>query len=149
MTAPPARAEAGAYRDPAWLVQCAWSDTRLSVLQALIKTTISALENMDSTELLGRPPSDSPTLVGDPNPVKEALQACCEELRDACGMVDSEAQRAGHHARVRLHMAEQPVAWTEAFIEALDKYRRAASVALSATLQRKPLTGPQPPREST
>ncbi len=119
------------YHDPAWVVQRAWSVYRLPALQELINRTIAELELLAPSELLGRELSsfeESPC-----NPVAEALKACSEELRDACGMADSHEQRALHCGLVRSYMTQQPVAWQEAFVEALDKYRRAASQALLAS----------------
>ncbi|HVZ33164.1 MAG TPA: hypothetical protein VG963_12110, partial [Polyangiaceae bacterium] len=129
---------AAGYHDPAWLVRCAWSTFRLKALQQLVGEVIAELAAMEPREFLGHTAgSPDPARLG-PDPALEAQQACSDELRDACGMVDAEAQRAIHCRLVRDYMAEQPVAWSEAFAEALDKYRHAASAALRLTLQATP-----------
>jgi len=135
------------YRDPTWLVQRAWSEFRLPALQTLISATIADLQVLTPVEILGREPqrSDAPAACDTaaeatgkvPDPVKEALRACSEELREACGMTDAKAQREEHYNRVRLYMAQQPPAWSELFVEALDKYRSAASAALLVTFDGK------------
>jgi len=140
------------YRDPAWLVQRAWSEFRLPALQTLISATIADLQVLTPVEILGRELQRSDAVVpedraaGDtaaeatgkvPDPVKEALRACSEELREACGMTDAKAQREEHYNLVRLYMAQQPPAWSELFVEALDKYRSAASAALLVTFDGK------------
>jgi len=125
------------YRDPAWLVQRAWSEFRLPALQALITATIADLQDLTPPEILGRELPRAEDTSGVPDAVKEALRACSEELREACGMTDSKAQRAEHYNLVRLYMAQQPLAWSELFVEALDKYRSAASAALLVTLDGK------------
>ena len=136
------------YRDPAWLVQRAWSEFRLPALQALIARTISDLEELAPVDILGRelPPAEDGTA---PDPVKEALRACSEELREACGMTDSNAQRAEHYHLVKLYMTQQPPAWSELFVEALDKYRSAASAALLVTLDGKSTDGKSTDGKST
>jgi hypothetical protein len=122
------------YRDPAWLVQRAWSEFRLPALQALIAATIADLEQLTPPEILGRELPALEDAGTAPDPVKEALRACSEELREACGMTDSNAHRAQHYHLVKLYMTQHPPAWSELFVEALDKYRSAASAALLVTL---------------
>jgi hypothetical protein len=122
------------YHDPTWLVQRAWSRFRLPALQELIEATIADLELLEplaSAELgAGAARSDAHVAGA---PVAEALRACVEELRHASGMADADTTRAAHCERVRHYIAEQPDGWGEAFSVALDKYRRAASVALEAS----------------
>jgi hypothetical protein len=130
------------YRDPTWLVQRAWSEFRLPALQTLITATIADLQVLTPVEILGGEPQRAEDTAAEaagkvPDPVKEALRACCEELREACGMTDAKAQREEHYNLVRLYMAQQPPAWSERFVEALDKYRSAASAALLVTLDGK------------
>jgi len=129
------------YRDPAWLVQRAWSEFRLPALQALVATTIANLEELAPLDILGRelPPAEDAGTA--PDAMKEALRACSAELLEACGMTDSKAQRAEHYHQVRLYMTQQPPAWSELFVEALDKYRSAASAALLVTFDGKSTDG--------
>jgi hypothetical protein len=123
---------AAVYHEPAWLVRRAWSVLRLPALQALISGIIANLERPPTAELLGHPPETIGLRA--PDPIAEAHRACSDELRDACGMTDATAQRALHCSRIRGYMAEQPLAWATAFSEALERYRRAASAAMSVSL---------------
>jgi hypothetical protein len=125
------------YHDPVWLVQRAWSTFRLPALQALIQSTVAKLGALSPEELLGREPSDPKAAGWTQDPIEEALKACREELRDACGIAEAQVERAQHCSLVRLYTAQQPLAWSEAFTEALDKYRRAASALLMVSLDAK------------
>lgn len=125
------------YHDPVWLVQRAWSTFRLPALQELIRSTIAELEALVPAELLGREPPEPKAAGWTQDPVSEALTACCEELRDACGMTDAQAERAQHCSQMRVYTAQQPVDWSETFTEALGKYRHAASARLLVRLDAK------------
>ena len=120
-----------AYHDPTWVIQCAWSVFRLARLQELIRLTIVDLQSLPRPE-----PLDDELAAHrlQRDPVAEALKACCEELRDASGM--GGAGRAQHCELVRAYMQQQPAAWSESFAEALDKYRRAATLALESAFAR-------------
>jgi hypothetical protein len=122
------------YRDPAWVVQRAWSVFPLPRLQELIRTTIVDLQSLPQPESLDREPVSATRPECDP--VAEALRACCEELRDASGMEGAEADRARHCKAVRVYIEQQPQAWSEAFTKALDGYRRAATSALEHAFTR-------------
>lgn len=115
------------FRDPTWLIERAWSSLNLGELQRVIELTIAHLERIQPV------PSDGRGEVG-LDARREALKACCAELRHAAGMADAEARRATHCEVVRRHIAGQPDDWGEAFARALDEYRRAASVQLQASL---------------
>jgi hypothetical protein len=123
------------YHDPSWLVQRAWSDFRLPALQHLVEITIADLRRIEPLELV-----ESDAYGADAratgNPLGEALNACIEELQDACGMANSSERRAKHCERVRDYIAQQPSGWGETFGAALDKYRHAASFALQASFAR-------------
>jgi hypothetical protein len=129
------------YHDPTWLVQRAWSQFRLPALQHLVEVAIADLRRLEPRELV-----DSATYGEDAhasgNPLQEALNACIEELQDACGMVDAGDRRAKHCERVRDYIAQHPSAWGEAFSAALEKYRQAASSALqnSFAAQARPVS---------
>jgi hypothetical protein len=114
-----------AYHDPVWLVQRAWSSHRLPGLQALIRATITQLQALAPTDLLGKDwsPGRAARL---PDPVIEALRACSEELRDACGIAGSGVARVAHCSLVRRYTSQQPATWGDTFSAALDKYRHAA-----------------------
>jgi hypothetical protein len=117
------------YHDPTWLVQRAWSQFRLPALQHLVEGAIADLRRLEPRELV-----ESTTYEADAhasgNPLQEALNACIEELKDACGMADAGHRRAKHCEQVRDYIAQHPSAWAEAFGAALEKYRHAASSAL-------------------
>jgi hypothetical protein len=120
--------------DPAWVVQCAWSVFRLPRLQEFIELTITDLHSLRPRELLGR---DVSTLEeSDCDPIAEALKACCEELRDACGMAGAGADRASHCRKVRSYIEKEPAVWSETFAEALGKYRHAAARELKTIFAR-------------
>lgn len=112
-------------RDPAGVLQRAWSTYRLAQVQAVVHETIAELNGIDAERLLGRGPSDSEVPFAG-TPVTEALKACTAELCDECGMPGSPVSRANHCDAVRQTMAHQPAAWAAAFYEALGKYRALA-----------------------
>lgn len=121
------------YHDPAAMVRRLWSVVRLGALQDIVNQTIGELHKLEPSRLLGRELS-SLDCEGPQNPIEEALKACGEELRNESGMLDSEDRRAGHCKLVREYKAQHPEGWGATFEEALDKYRRAASAALQASL---------------
>jgi hypothetical protein len=122
------------YHDPAWLVRRAWSAYRLPRLQAIIRGVIGELQAITPEQgplEKWSPPEVAPRR---PDPVSEALRACSEELRDACGMAGSQVARAAHCTLVRQYIAQQSVEWGQAFGAALDRYRHAACAALQAAI---------------
>jgi hypothetical protein len=119
-----------AYHDPAWLVQRAWSVYRLARLQELIRLTISDLHAISLPDV----PSSQPAKAANGDPVAEALRACCEELRDASGMLGAEEARAQHCRAVRDYMAQRSTEWADTFTHALHEYRKAASRRLEIAL---------------
>lgn len=121
------------YHDPAAAVRRAWNTMRLSALQAMVNETIAGLQQLEPAELLGRPLS---TMEQQPesNPIRAALQACSEELRDESGMAGAHELRLLHSQLVRECMLDQPLEWTEAFREAFEKYRVAAGDALDRSI---------------
>jgi hypothetical protein len=123
--------------DPAWAVRCAWSVFRLPALQGIVNETIAELQRLEPSALLGRELSSLDQQV-EPNPIRAALEAFSEELRDESGIADSTARRTSHSQRVREHKAQQPSAWSETYEEALGKYRRAAGEALQVSLHIAP-----------
>jgi len=120
--------------DPTWVVQCAWSVFRLPRLQEFIQLTINQLHSLRPDDLLGH---EVMTLEESHcDPIAEALRACCEELRDASGMAGAQATRASHCRMVRSYIETEPAAWSEAFAEALSKYRLAAARGLETMFAR-------------
>jgi hypothetical protein len=114
-------APASAHADPASVLQRAWGEFRLDRLQQLVEETITFLNTIESDQLLGRTLTALERGFPD-DPVAVALEACRAELREGCGMVDSEARRAHHGDLVRRHLADDPT-WAATFREAFEKYR--------------------------
>jgi hypothetical protein len=133
----PAVPAAAEYHDPAWLVRRAWSSYRLPHLQAVVRDTISGLQELSSQDVLGEDASTAERTQHLPDPIHEALQACSEELRDACGMAGAPVARAAHCSLVRGYISQQPLAWAATFEAALDRYRRAACTALLAKFRQQ------------
>lgn len=123
--------------DPAAAVRRAWNTLRLGALQAMVNDTIVSLQRLEPAELLGRPLSPLEQQLEN-NPIRAALQACSEELRDESGMAGAHELRLRHSLVVRARMHDQPLEWTEAFREAFEKYRLAAGSAIDRSLS--PLT---------
>ena len=121
------------HTDPAAAVRRAWSTLRLAALQNIVDQTIVGLQRLEPSELLGRPLSGVEQQL-DRNPIREALDACSEELREESGMAGSHERRLLQSHRVREHMLAQPLAWTQSFQEAVEKYRHAAGRALNQSL---------------
>lgn len=121
------------FHDPAAAVRRAWNTMRLTALQAMVNETIVSLQRLEPAELLGRPLS---TLDQQPesNPIRAALQACSEELRDESGMAGAHELRVLHSRLVRECMLDQPMEWTETFREAFQKYRLAAGSAIDRSI---------------
>jgi hypothetical protein len=122
------------HRDPAAAVRRAWSTLRLTALQAIVNETIVGLQQLEPSELLGRPLSGFEQHL-ESNPIRAALEACSEELREESGMADSRERRLLQRRRVHESMLEQPLAWTTTFHEAFEKYRLAAGRALERSLK--------------
>ena len=119
--------------DPAAAVRRAWSTLRLAALQNIVDQTIVGLQQLEPSELLGRPLSGLEQQL-ESNPIRAALDACSEELREESGMVGSHERRLIQSHRVRESMLEQPLGWRESFHEAVEKYRLAAGRALDQSL---------------
>jgi hypothetical protein len=141
--APVVKAAEAAYHDPAWVVQRAWSVFRLPRLQELIRLTIVDLQALPPISLAGHELGGGSPEVEQPgceqpacDPVAEALRACCEELRDAAAMPGASEARANHCKLVRDYMAQQPSAWSEVFVAALQEYRKTATRALESAFTR-------------
>ena len=123
------------HHDPAATVRRAWSTLRLTALQAIVNETIVGLQQLEPSELLGRPLSGLDQQL-ESNPIRAALEACSEELREESGMADSRERRLLQRSRVHESMGQQPLAWTTTFQEAFEKYRLAAGRALDRSLTR-------------
>lgn len=134
-----------APRDPAAVVQRAWSILRLTRLQELVRLTIAELESFPQPEPLelasadaSLPSSPLPVpskLLSQTSPAADALQICCDELREASGMSGAGSEHIEHCRAVREYMLQHPT-WSLAFTRALEEYRRTAAVALEANVAR-------------
>jgi hypothetical protein len=123
--------------DPAAAVRRAWNTMRLNALQAMVNETILRLQQLEPAELLGRPLSTLEQQL-ESNPIRAALQACSEELRDESGMAGAHELRLLHSQLVRERMLDQPLEWTETFREAFEKYRLVAGHAIDRSLGAPP-----------
>lgn len=119
----------GAYHDPVWLIDCAWSRLRLSPLQTLVGEVIADLRDLRESD---RSPADLEG--GDRDPAVEALEACRAELREACAMRGADTELERYSGVIRGYASARPAAWRTAFEASFDYYRRAASHALSRAL---------------
>jgi hypothetical protein len=121
------------HTDPAAAVRRAWSTLRLPALQNIVDQTIVGLQQLEPSELLGRPLSGVEQQL-EANPIRAALDACSEELREESGMAGSHERRLIQSLVVRESLLEQPLGWRESFREAIEKYRHAAGRALDLSL---------------
>ena len=116
--------------EPARIVREAWSVVRLDRIREVIDETIDKLQRLPPRELLGRELS-SAELQFCENPIREALESCCDELRDECGTSQSNQRRSAHTELVRRCLADQPHPhWASTYQDALARYRSSAGVAL-------------------
>jgi hypothetical protein len=124
------------YHDPAWLVQCAWSEFRLAKLQEMVKATITDLEQIGTSQLLGRDLAGLDTQFPE-NPVTEAVAACSHELRYESGVPDALASWIAHRELIDRCFACRPALWRTTFEEALQQCRREASQQLQTRIARE------------
>jgi hypothetical protein len=110
------------------ILRSAWNVFRLDVIRAVVQQTIGDLEALTPEEVLGGEPSQSELDV-ETGSVRAALETCCDELRDGCGLPTS----AGHSMQIQsMHAADAD--WTESFSNALEAYRSAACEELNVSL---------------
>lgn len=117
-------------RNPVQILRLAWNDYRLDAIQGIVKATIQHIMTLERGDVLGRDLSDLER-GGQPNPVGEALLACCEELRSEAGLQEP----AGGSGRMRFE-SEPGAVWVESYTNAVTYYRRAAAVDLNAAFSR-------------
>ena len=118
------------YEDPTRMVQRAWSTIRLHQLQRLVAVAIDELYQVTPAVLMGREVAPA---IGVADPLHAALEACCAELRDACGMAGARTERQRQYGVIRSLYDAQPLAWASLFAEALDNYRCIASKTLHSS----------------
>ena len=85
--------------------------------------------------LIGLAKAKELVFFGEDLSAEDALQICCEELREASGMSGAGSEHIEHCRAVREYMLQHPT-WSLAFTRALEDYRRTAAVALEANVAR-------------
>lgn len=109
-------------------MRSAWKTFRLDAIRAVVRQTIGDLEALTAGQVAGREPSRYELEV-ETGSLRAALDACCDELREGCGLPTS----PGPSVQVqRMHAADAD--WTESFSNALEVYRTAACKELDASL---------------
>ena len=112
----------------AGILRSAWKIFRLDAIHVVVRETIADLEELAPGQVLGREPSRSELEV-ETGSLRAALDACCDELREGCGLPTS----PGRSVQVQsMHAADAD--WTESFSNALEAYRSAACEGLDASL---------------
>jgi hypothetical protein len=118
--------------DPGRLLQEAWSVVRLDTIREFVAETIERLAQLSPQQLLGHPVAN-PGNRFDLNPIRQAWQACCDELRAESGLPDLDHVRSARTDSIDRRLAAEPE-WAAEYQEALDRYRSAAARALDAWL---------------
>ena len=109
-------------------MRSAWKVLRLDAIRSVVQHTIADLEALTARQVVGREPSGS-EIETETGSLRAALDACCDELREGCGLATS----PGPSVQVqRMHAADAD--WTESFSNALEVYRSAACKELDASL---------------
>jgi hypothetical protein len=123
----------------AGILRSAWSTFRLDAIRGVVRQTICDLEELGAGQVLGREPSLSEAEV-ETGSLRAALDACCDELREGCGLPTS----PGHSVQVQ-SMRAADADWSECFSRALEAYRSAACKGLDASLATLALPPSRPP----
>ena len=112
----------------AGILRSAWKTFRLDAIRGVVRQTILQLEELAPGQVLGREPSRF-ELEGATGSLRMALDACCHELRDGCGLPTS----PGLPAQVQSMRADD-ADWSDGFSQALEAYRSAACKGLDTSL---------------
>lgn len=107
----------------------AWKVHRLDVIRGVVEGTIDQLRAGHPSEVMGRSLEWSEELTN--GPIRAALDTCCDELRDGCGLPTS-GLRSDRGTRADASAGS----WTQHYTLALTRYRETASVALETALDR-------------
>ena len=110
------------------ILRSAWDTFRLDAIRGVVQQTIGDLEELTAGQVVGREPSRS-ELAAETGSLRAALDACCDELREGCGLPTS----PGRSVQVQ-SMRVADADWSESFSHALEAYRSAACVGLDASL---------------
>jgi len=111
------------------IMRMAWKTHRLDTIREVVEKTISDLRASDPREVMGRSLTWSEELTN--GPIRAALDACCDELRDGCGLPIASG-RSDRETRI----GEPAGSWTDLYALALERYRETAGEALETALQR-------------
>ena len=111
----------------AGILRSAWKTFRLDAIRGVVRQTIVELEELAPSQLLGREPSRSELEV-ETGSVRAALDACCDELHEGCGLPTS----AGRSVQIQ-SMCAADADWSDGFSHALEAYRRAACKGLDTS----------------
>lgn len=112
----------------AGILRSAWTTFRLDAIRGVVRQTIGDLEELTPGQVLGREPLQSQLEV-ETGSLRAALDACCDELREGCGLPTS----PGRSVQVQ-SMRAADADWREGFTHALEAYRSAACKALDSSL---------------
>ena len=115
----------------AQILRDAWKVHRLDVIRGVVQRAIDGLCAIEPDQLLGHETLSSEE--SERGPVRAALEACCAELRDGCGLTDAAP-------RVALMPPKGALAarWLHTYALALERYRQMARAALESSLRAKP-----------
>lgn len=111
------------------ILRSAWKSVRLDAIREVVQQTIGDLEELAVAQVLGRQPSRSELEVETGSP-RAAFDACCDELREGCGLPRSPGRSAQQVQPMRAADSD----WSKSFTQALEAYRSAACKALDASL---------------
>jgi hypothetical protein len=112
----------------AGILRRAWKALRLDAIRGVVRQTIGDLEELAPGQVLRREPSRSELEV-ETGSLRAALDACCDELREGCGL-HTAPERSVQVQSMRAADAD----WSESFLHALEAYRSAACEGLDASL---------------
>jgi hypothetical protein len=112
----------------AGILRSAWKILRLDAIRPVVQETIADLEALTARQVMGREPLRS-ELELETGSLRAALDACCDELREGCGLPTSPGRSVQAQ---RMHADDTD--WTESFSNALEVYRSAACEELDASL---------------
>ena len=110
-------------------MRLAWKVHRLDVIRRVVSETIDELRARSVRDVMGGSVTWSEELVD--GPIRAALDACCDEMRDGCGL-----PVAGPSGDRGPRVDEPTGSWTERHSLALAKYREAATAALEDSFSR-------------
>jgi hypothetical protein len=121
------------------ILRGAWKIFRLDAIREVVRQTIGDLEELAPGQVLRREPSRSELEVATGS-LRAALDACCDELREGCGLPTS----PGRSVQVQ-SMRAADADWSESFAHALEAYRSAACEGMDASLAALALPPERPP----